>query len=86
MSIMGFSDNHPDSLGFARGDCALGRRSTKGRMNVDYVAARIVRSALADVDELVLAPQPIMALTYCVSVTKSLVSKIMCTYYLMSIA
>jgi dehydrogenase/reductase SDR family protein 7 len=35
-------------------------------MNVDYVAARIVRSALADVDELVLAPQPIMALTYCV--------------------
>ena len=40
--------------------------STKGRMNVDYVAARIVRSTLADVDELVLAPQPIMALTYCV--------------------
>ena len=40
--------------------------STKGRMNVDYVAAHVVRSALADVDELVLAPQPIMALTYCV--------------------
>lgn len=38
--------------------------STKGRMDVDYVAKTVVRSTIAEFDEIVLAPQPIMALSY----------------------
>jgi len=38
--------------------------STKGRMDVDYVAKTVVKSTLAEFDEIVLAPQPIMALSY----------------------
>jgi hypothetical protein len=33
-------------------------------MDVDYVAKTVVRSTIAEFDEIVLAPQPIMALSY----------------------
>ena len=33
-------------------------------MDVDYVAKTVVKSTLAEFDEIVLAPQPIMALSY----------------------